>query len=73
MLVAQVCGNEPGVGGEGCTTVVTIFGHILTGNLSCGKTEQEELKAEDGSALWDASSRGGAHTGLVGSAVGGTS
>jgi hypothetical protein len=73
MLVAQVCGHEPGVRGEGCTTVVTIFGHTSTGNLSRGKAEEEELKAEDGSALWEASSRGGAHTGLVSFAAGGTS
>ena len=73
MLVAQVCGHELGVRGEGCTTVVTMFSHTLTGDLSRGKTEQEELKAEDGSALWEARSRGGAHTGLVRSAVGGTS
>ena len=50
VLVAQMCGHEPGVRGEGGTTVVTMCGHTLTGNLSRGK-------AEDGSALWEASSR----------------
>ena len=74
MLVAQVCGHEPGVRGEGRTTVVAMFDHTLTSDFSRGKAEQEELKAEDGSALWEASSRGGAPTGLVRSAVvGGTS
>ena len=73
MLVAQVCGHEPGVRGEGCATVVTVFGHISTGKLSRRKAEQEELKAEDGSALWETTSRGGGHTGLVQSAADGTS
>jgi hypothetical protein len=73
MLVAQVCGHEPGVRGEGCTTVVTMFSHISTGNLSRGKAEEEELKAEDGSTLWEGNSKGGAHTGLVQSAASGTS
>ena len=50
MLVAQVCGHEPGVRGEVCATVVTMVGHILTGNLSRGKAGQE-LKAEDKSAF----------------------
>jgi hypothetical protein len=67
VLVAQVCGHEPGVRREGCTTVVAMFRHTLTGyrNLSRRKAEEEELKAEDGSVLWEVSSRGGAHTGLV--------
>lgn len=72
VLVAQMCGHEPGVRGEGGTTVVTMCGHTLTGNLSRGKAE-EEVQAEDGSALWEASSRGGGHTGLVRTAAGGTS
>ena len=49
--VAQMRRHEPGVWGEDYTTVVTMFGHTLTGNLSRGKAEQEELKAEDGSTL----------------------
>lgn len=73
MLAAQVCGHDPGVRGEDCATVVTMFGRTLTGNLSRGMVEREELKAEDKSAFWEASSRGGAHTGLVRSAAGGTS
>ena len=48
MLVAQVCGHEPGVRGEGRTTVVAMFDHALTSDLSRGKAEQEEFKAEDG-------------------------
>ena len=71
MLVPQVCGHELGVRGEGCTTVVTMFGHTLTGD--CRRKVEQELKAEDGSALWEASSRGGAHTGLVRFVADGTS
>jgi hypothetical protein len=76
VLVAQVCRHELRVRGEGGTTVVTMFRHTLTGyrNISRRKTEEEELKAEDRSVLWEGSSRGGAHTGLVRSATaGGTS
>jgi hypothetical protein len=73
VLVAQVRGHEPGVHGEDGATVVAMFGHILTGNPSRGKAGQGELKAEDRSAFWKGSSRGGVHTGLVRVAAGGTS
>jgi hypothetical protein len=63
--MAQVCRHEPGVRRESCTTVVTMSGHTSTGDLSLGKAEEEGLKTEDGSVLWETSPMGGAHTGLV--------
>ena len=51
---------------------MTMFGDTLAANLCRGKAEQGEHKAKDGSALLEGSSGGGAHTGLVRSAAGGT-
>jgi len=75
MLVAEVRKHELAVHGEGCTTLVTVFGHPSTGNPRSRDAEQkvhEEINAEDESAPLETSTSR-AHTGLVHPAAGGPS